>query len=56
VNRWQVGDEVRIARIDFTGRVDRIVPTRDPVIVLRATSGAELTMRASTLNREANAS
>lgn len=50
---FAVGDEVHIARIDFTGTIERVGPTRDPVIVLVAKGGAELVMRASALAREA---
>lgn len=46
---FRVGDEVHIARIDFTGKVERVGPTRDPVIVLVAEGGAELVMAASAL-------
>lgn len=49
---WTVGDEVRISRIDFSGRIERIVPTPDPVIVIRAKGGATITMRGSQLERE----
>jgi hypothetical protein len=47
-----VGDKVKFPRIGFTGYVERIVPTSDPVIVLRDKHGAELTMRESKIKRE----
>ncbi len=49
---WRIGDPVRLPRIDFEGTVASIVPTPDPVIVIRADTGATMTMRGSQLDRE----
>lgn len=51
---WQEGDEVYLHHIDFTGRVVSVVPTADPVIVLRSKDGETLTMRGSQIEKEAS--
>lgn len=48
---WEVGDEITLLRIDFTGHVVGVVATRDPVVTIRAKGGAELTMCTSLIVR-----
>lgn len=50
-----IGDPVYLPRIDFHGVVHLVVPTKDPVIVLRSDGGATLTMRGSKIEQEAAA-